>query len=457
MLSSLAACTALPVPPSAPLAGVAVPATWSAEPAGGRPLRPENLAAWWEAFADPALGPLVRQALAAATDAASARARLEQARAQRDLTASAHWPAVGLGGAVQRTAAEQRSTTGQASIGLDASWEPDFWGGTRSAISSAEASVHAQQATLASARLAIAAEAALQLLQWRGTRQRLAIARDNLASQQQTLQIVRWRHEAGLVGALDVHQAVSAVAQTQSQIPPLETAAAQSLHALAVLTGRPAGSLELADGPQPEAPPQLAASVPAEVLRQRPDVQAAEARLRAAAHQVSQAEADRLPSLRLSGSLGLTALSLAHLGSGTGVASLAASIGWPVFDAGGGQARVRVQQAAWDEAVAAYRSAVLNALRDVEDSLVSLQGLRMQAQSQRAATAAARDARTLAEQRYASGLVDFQTVLQTQRSLLSAEDAQAAMRTATNGAHVRLFKALGGGWLPDEPLAQNTP
>jgi NodT family efflux transporter outer membrane factor (OMF) lipoprotein len=295
---------------------------------------------------------------------------------------------------------------------------------------------------------------ALTLLQLRGTQAREAIARRNLASQQQTLQITQWRQEAGLVTQLDVEQARTAVEQTRAQLPALAGGAAQAMNALAVLTGRAPGALHAELSPQgdavalPAAPPGLVLAIPAEVLRQRPDVQAAEQQLLAATARVEQADAGRLPSLALGGSIGLSALSLGALGSGAGVASLLASVSVPVFDAGRLQAQVRQQEAARDEAAAGYRATVLAALQEVEDALVSLRATREQLAAQQAAATAARAAATLADLRYRSGLVDFQNVLQTQRTLLLADDSLIGYTTTLATEHVRLYKALGGGWTP---------
>jgi NodT family efflux transporter outer membrane factor (OMF) lipoprotein len=228
------------------------------------------------------------------------------------------------------------------------------------------------------------------------------------------------------------------------------------MNALAVLTGRAPGALQaqLAPPPAGAAPPavpaDLALAIPAEVLRQRPDVQAAEQRLVAAAARVEQTDAGRLPSLSLGGSIGLSALTLSGLsGGGAGLASLLASVSLPVFDAGRLRAQVRQQEAARDEAAESYRATVLAALQEVEDALVSLAGTREQLAAQQAAAAAAGRSAEIAEQRYRSGLVDFQNVLLSQRTLLAAEDGVAATTTTLATTHVRLVKALGGGWTPD--------
>jgi outer membrane protein TolC len=162
---------------------------------------------------------------------------------------------------------------------------------------------------------------------------------------------------------------------------------------------------------------------------------------------VAQADAARLPNFRLSGSIGLAALTLGALTNGTSVLSaLAASVTMPVFDAGAGLAQVRAQQAALDQAGLAYQATVLAALKEVEDALVALRGDRERVARLQQAAEAATNAALLARQRYAGGMVDFQTVVDTQRSQLTAQESVAAASANLSADHVRLYKALGGGW-----------
>ena len=450
---ALSGCASLQTP-SAPTP-LQTPAAWTASANTGEAT---SLAGWWQRFGDPALAPLIEQALLGQTDIAAAQARLRQARAQRTLASAQLSPSVSGSGSAQAN----RSDGGHGEsfrTGLDASWELDLWGASAAGVQAAEATARASALTLAQTRVAVAAEVAATLLELRGSQAREAIARRNLALQLQTLQIVQWRLEAGLVTQLDVEQARTSVEQTRAQLPALQGAAAQAMNALAVLTGQAPGALQarlaapasLPDSPPvalPAAPPDLVLAIPAEVLRQRPDVQAAERRLAAAAARVSEADAARLPSLQLGGAIGLNALTLGSLASGSGVASLLASVKLPVFDGGRLRAQVQVQEAARDEAEIGYRAAVLAALQEVEDALIGLRSTRQQLTAQQAAAVSAQRTATLAEQRYRSGLVDFQNVLQSQRTLLSAEDSVAGTTTSLATAHVRLYKALGGGWSP---------
>jgi outer membrane protein, multidrug efflux system len=224
--------------------------------------------------------------------------------------------------------------------------------------------------------------------------------------------------------------------------------------ALAVLTGQPPAALLVLlvpVRPVPQAADDLVLSIPAETLRQRPDVRAAEYQVSAAAARVAQADAARLPNFKLSGSLGLSALTLGTLTNGASVASaILAGVSFPVFDGGAARAKVRAQQGAMEQAQSSYLAAILAALREVEDALAALRGDRVRQARLRQAADAAGIAAQLARQRFSSGLVDFQVVLETQRTALSTQDGVASAGADVSADHVRLYKALGGGWRPDD-------
>ncbi|MFO1298831.1 MAG: efflux transporter outer membrane subunit [Burkholderiaceae bacterium] len=341
-----------------------------------------------------------------------------------------------------------RPTASQA--GLDAGWELDVFGGQRSAVRAAEADVRAAQESLADTQVSLAAEVALAYLDLRSQQARLEIARRNLATQTETLQLARWRVQAGLATSVELEQARAASEQTAAQIPALESGIAQAQHALAVLTGRAPAALQAALGtaqPVPQPAGDLALAIPAETLRQRPDVRRAEQQVSAALARVSQADAARYPGFRLGGSLGLSALTLGGLGSGAAVFdSLLGSVSVPLFDGGAARAQVRVQEAGLEQARVNYESVVLAALKEVEDALVALRNDRAQLERLQNAAEAAANAALLAQQRYASGLIDFQVVLETQRTLLNTQDSVANTVAKVSADHVRLYKALGGGW-----------
>lgn len=445
----LAGCaTRLPPPPDG---GVPVPGAWAGQGAVQAPAaRPaDDLAQWWQQLGDAQLTGLVTQALQAHTSMRSARAAVEQARAQRDVQAAGLLPSLDASGSAQRS--RSNGATGNSfQLGLDASWEPDLFGRIASGVRAGEADLLAAEAGVAAAQVALAAEVAVNYISLRSQQQRLQIAESNLAAQRETAQITGWRVQAGLASAVAEQQARTIVEQTAAQLPALQAGMAQARHALAVLTGQPPAALDqalAASAPVPQAPAELALAFPADTLRQRPDVRQAELGVRAAWERVAQAEAQRLPSLRLGGTLGLKALSLGALtGGGATAASLLASVSLPVFDGGALRAQVRAQEAALEQARVGYEAAVLGALKDVEDALVALQGDRERLARLEAAAEAAGNAALLAQHQYASGLVDFQTVLDTQRTLLTAQDGVASTVASASTNHVRLYKALGGGW-----------
>ena len=455
-LAALAACAPL-APHRNQVAVVDVPPAWSAT-AGGGGIGSTSLVGWWSRFSDPTLNTLVEQAIQANTSVALAQAALQQARAARDVAAAALSPSVSGSASAQR-ARNSNNTNNSFNTGLDASWELDLFGANRSGVQAGDATVRAGLASLGDAQVSIAAEVGLNYIALRSSQARLAIAVRNLASQQETLQITRWRQQAGLVSAIEAEQALAAVEQTRAQIPTLQTAIDQTRHALAVLSGQtPAIALPLlqASAPVPVPPGNLALALPAETLRQRADVRATEHQIAAALAQVARADAVRLPSFRLGGSVGLNALTLGTLTNGASLAAaVLASVSMPIFDGGAALAQVRTQQAALDQARVRYRAAVLTALQEVEDALVALQGDNARLSNLQAAASAAGNAATLARQRYSAGLVDFQTVLETQRTELSTQDNVATGVAAISTDHVRLYKALGGGWVSDDGAAND--
>lgn len=409
--------------------------------------------AWWSDFNDPLLSQLVQQALQANTSIRSAQAALQQARVLRDVKVANALPGVTLSGSAQRNQTESTDGNNSFRAGLDARWELDVFGAVKSGINASEADTLASQATLRDVQVSIAAEVALAYIQLRGQQAQLAIAQNNLSSQSETLQLTDWREQAGLVTSLEVEQAKAATAQTSAQIPALTASIAKTRHSLAVLTGQHPLELDLllsANQPVPKAADlstAAIANIPADTLRQRADVRAAEHRIQAALSRVDAAEAARYPSFSLGGSLSLSALTLAGLTNGASLAgSVLGSLSVPLFDGGAGKSQVLAQQAALEQARAAYQNTVLTALKDVEDALISLQSDRQRLQLLQQAATAADNAALLAHNRYSSGLIDFQTVLQTQRTLLSAQDSVAGLQADLGSDHVRLIKALGGGW-----------
>ncbi len=419
-------------------------------------MEPTDLARWWLQFNDPMLSRLVEDALLANHSIGAALGSLAQARAVRDVAAAGLWPVVGSSASAQRNRGNDQSAS-SFRAGFDAGWELDVFGAIRQSVNAADANVIASNASLGDVQVSVAAEVALNYITVRTTQVRMQIASNSLATQLETLQITHWRLQAGLVSTLEDEQALTASEQTRAQLPTLQTQLSQAQYALALLTGR--SPLSLVSALTVEANPAADATklpmlreaivpdIPVNTLRHRPDVRAAEASVQAAMARLAQADAARMPDFRLSGSLGLSALTVGALHDSSAlVAALLASVSLPLLDGGLSRAQVHAQEAALKTAGANYLTALFSALKDVEDALVALRSDQLRLGSFQAAQGSARIAAQLARERYASGLVDFQTVLDTQRTELATRDGAASAAASVATDQVRLFKALGGGW-----------
>lgn len=415
------------------------------------------LAEWWRQFRDPVLDGLVADALVANLDLATAQAQLREARARRALAGAQLGPIVNASASGSRRRASAESGSGATaelySAGFDASWELDVFGGLRRGVEAAEADVGASASQLRDTRVSLVAEVALNYVDLRAAERQLVVAEESVTSREETYRLARWRLQAGLVSELDVAQARTDLESTRAALPALRTSAAEARHRLAVLLGRTPGELEArlaATAAVPLAAESAAVGIPADTLRQRPDVHAAERQLAAQTARLGEAEAARYPAFSLSGSVGLEALGLAALGRTDAVTrSLLGNITAPIFDAGRIDANVAIQDARLEQARLAYRSAVLAALEDVENALVAVANSAERRLQLERAAASARDTLQIARHRYASGLADFLAVLESQRTLLSLEEQLAGTTGNLARAQIQLYKALGGGWSPD--------
>lgn len=433
-----------------------LPAEWdSAAPAEGA-LETEALERWWQGFGDPVLEGLVRDALAANLDLATARAKVREARARRALAGAELGPSLDASASASRSRSSEQTGGGSTrelySAGFDAAWEADVFGRLRRGAEAAQAELDAAEATLRDTQVTLAAEVALNYLDLRTAERRLAVAEASLATRGETYAITRWRLAAGLVSALDEAQSRTDLEAAEATLPALRNAINEARNRLALLLARAPGELRprlAATARIPHAPRALAVGIPAEVLRQRPDVRVAERRLAAQTARLGAAQAARYPSFRLSGSLGLEALTLGALAGADALGhSLLGSIGAPIFDAGRITAQIDVQDALLEQARLGYETAVLTALKDVETALVALAESERRLGQLERAVGAARQTLEIAEQRYRSGLVDFLAVLESQRTLFQLEETLASSSGQRATDQVRLYKALGGGWSP---------
>ena len=452
---------------SAPKAdALGVPAAYSLSTASAAPV---DLGVWWRQFDDPMLSDLIARATDSNLDIAVARARLIQAResliqARASLFPSLTGSAGDTGTAIRSPSttttfggapftASGNSNSNQLSLGLDASWQADIFGGNRRSVEAATAGRDSAAFNLAEVRTSVAGEVATNYIQARLAQTRLLIARDSLKNQDDNLQITKWRVEAGLASAVDQEQARAQRAQTASTIPLIETSLTSAVNQLGVLTGQAPGALRSAMAkaqPLPHGPDGVAVGIPADTLRQRPDVRVAERNLAQATAQIGVQEAQLYPALSIGGSLSGTATRLSQFGqSGTG--ELFATLAQTLFDAGRLRSEVRSARAAADSAFATYKETVLNGLSDVENAIQGIESAKSRQTSLAEAADASNNAAILARSQYRVGLTDFLTLLQSEQSLLSARDSLAQAQADQATALVRLYLALGGGWQPSAP------
>ncbi len=441
-----------------------VPPTWQTPEQGGlkkRATAPDQLAVWWHCLNDPLLSRLIEEAAANNLDLKLAAARLTEARARRGYAAADRYPTLQAGAGVTRTGSSEETGSGRTSdsfgLQFDASWELDLFGGKRRTLEAADATAEAALEDLRATRVSLLAEVALAYLELRSWQAQLAILQSNITSQTETWQIARWRNKAGLVTQLDEDQARVSLEQTRALLPTLQGSLEQTKNSLALLLGRPPGALtELANpAALPFVPAELAIGIPADTLRQRPDIRRAERKLAAATAQIGVATAARYPDLSLSGSVGLQALAVNNLFQPSAMLySLAANTLMTIFDGGRISRNIEIQNALQEQAELQYRSSVLTALRDVENSLIAYSQELNRRESLKQAALAAQSAADIAGSQYRAGLVDFQSVLETQRSLLSTQEQLVRCEATVVSNLARLYKALGGGWSRTEAEKQ---
>ncbi len=418
-------------PPEVPM-----PDAWH-EPLGhglvAAPAAPRTLADWWSVLHDPTLSDLEARAVSANLDLAQAKQRVLQADAERGVAHAGYYPSVRGGFAYVSPVESLRNSGSNANAGvrpgLDISWELDLFGGVRRGVEAATGELQASEADVDGVLVGLTAGVAQSYVEFRALQERLAVIGESVEAQSSLLQLARWRAQAGLTTALDVEQAQTTLEQARAQVPGLRAGLAVARNRLAVLLGEPPGALDdllAAPGAVPVPPETIAVGVPADVLRQRPDVRRAERQLAAETARVGVEKAAEFPTLTLSANV----LTLAQL----------------FFDDGATRAKVKAQDAVRNEALARYKASVLTALEEGENALVSFRQEQERHASLAAATRVAADAAKLAQDQYTSGLVGFEVVLNAQRTLYSLQDQLAASSGAVATDLVTLYKSLGGGW-----------
>ena len=466
------------------------PTAWVAHPPKeGQPestvsaTAPET-AAWWNSFNDPELTSLIERARDSNPDLQQAALRIEESRAQISAVDARNLPTLGLdssyartrlspngalgifgGGGGQQTASQAAAMGIPTSIapisvppfdlfqsGFDASWEIDLFGRVRRSVESAEAQAQAVIEARNDAMVSVYAEVARAYIQLRGVQRLIDITQSNLKAQQDAYNLTHAQAQGGETSNLDVESASAEVASTAAQLPALEDEKSRTINALSLLLSLEPGALQSeldAAKPLPPNPPHVPIGMPSELAHRRPDIRRAEAQLHAATANIGVATADLYPKLQMTGSFGLQALRFNKLGDwGSKFYSFGPSLSIPVFN-GTTYANISVQEVRQKEAALDYKTTVLGALHDVENSVSSYEAEQVRLKALERAATANEHSLSLAQQRYRAGLSSFLDVLDAERRLYASQTEVARSSVTIRTNLVALYKALGGGWNAD--------
>ncbi len=473
LTASLLAVAGCKVGPNYAVPDLPVPPRFVEATATGATADPSR---WWTQFNDPELDRLITRAIAGNLDLQTAKTRIAGARAQEREARSALLPSANASAGVNRIDFSKNaglaslasafggggsSTPGQGialpgsgittwSIGIDASWEVDLFGGVQRGIEGARARTAAAEWNVRDMQVSVVAEVASDYLMLRSLQSQIAIAKAELARQQSTLGLINARQSAGLVSELPQRQQSLQLSNVAATLPQLEARARDQIHALGVLVGDGPGALTAELDPAatlPALPPAVPAGLPSDLLRRRPDIRAAERQLAAATADVGVATADLYPKFNLMGMAELISTSLATLVERNSIQTTGnAAFTLPIFDGGKRRGVIAEREASRAEALLTYKKTVLVAVQDVEDALADYNAeLKRNAELRRGVVAAER-ATQLAQTSFVTGLTDFQPVLDAQGSVLSNRNTLAQSDATLLTDLARLYKALGGGW-----------
>lgn len=428
-----------------------------------------DLSAWWKTFNDPVLDGLVETAYEQNLSLQIAGIRILEARAQLGIAVGNLSPQQqSLGGTFTRgELSENTPNTFSAldfayndlAVDFSAAWELDLWGKFRRGVESSTAVLEGSIANYDDVLVSLTADVARSYILVRTFEARLDVAEANVALQEQTLRIANAQFEGGLVTELDVLQARNLLYATKASIPPLEAGRLQSQNALATLLGVLPDQVEglLGDpSPIPSAPLEVAVGIPAELLRRRPDIRFAERQVAAQSAQIGVAKADLYPHFSLFGSIGLQTSDAQSIGGGPGIGDLfksssfqwfaGPSFSWDNFNYGRIKNRVRVEDARFQQLEVNYQNTVLSAVQEVEDGLSGFVQANNAREFYLEAVKASERAVNISLAQYREGLVDYQRVLDAQRTLASFQDLLVSTTGAVATNLVAAYRALGGGW-----------
>jgi len=420
---------------------------------------------WWQLFNDPVLNTLVEKAYNQNLPLQVAGLRIYEARAQLGIATGLQYPQTQVaGGLATANRLSENSpnfiplmdnTFANYQAGFDATWELDFWGRYRRGIESADANLSATVADYDNALVSLTAEVARVYVNIRILEERLKIAHDNIKLQKQSLRIATVRFSNGATTELDVQQAKTNLAGTRAQVPVLTRQIRQAKNALSVLMGMPPAELSgiLGEpGTIPVAPDQVAVGIPAELLRRRPDVRQAELQAASQSALIGVAETELYPRFSLLGSIGFQTSDTGNSSASDlfDSDSLGYSVGpafsWNILNYGRLRNNVRVQDARYQQTIVNYQNTVLTAYQEVEDAMVGFIQAREESGIRAEGAQSAKRSTVISNIQYREGTVDFQRVIDSERTLVLQQDQWTRARGDISLNLIAMYKALGGGW-----------
>lgn len=450
VLATLAGCASTATSPAGQAPASTPPAQWHAPlPHGGQL---GDLQRWWQQFNDPLLVALIDAGQQASPTIASARSRIEQARAARVGSGAALLPTLDASAAVARGRFELGTPVGtSASASLQAAWELDVFGANRAGVDAAQARLEGSEASWHDARVSVAAEVASTYLSLRACEAQVAQSQFDAGSRAETARLTELAAKAGFQPPASADLARASAAQGNATLTQQRAQCDLTVKALVALTGQSEPALRerlaAATAKLPE-PAQLGvAAVPAQVLAQRPDLLAAAREVTAASADTSQAEAQRYPRIGLSGQIGPARFETGGISTSGTVWSLGpVSVSLPLFDGGTRRANVVAARARYDAAASAYAASLRNAVREVESALVALQSTAARNEDARVAAEGFERSYRAAESRFRGGLASLFELEDARRTAVAAQSALIDLQRERVAAWISLYRALGGGW-----------
>ena len=435
-----------------------VPDAWHHRLTGDLHSGSSSLESWWKKFNDPTLNKLIDRTRKANPDLKLAYERVTEARAARGVARSQLFPTINAGGDLVRSRSSESllgpvppagKTSDYWATGFDAGWEIDFFGGVRRSIESAGASAEAVEEAYRDITVSLLAEVAINYVEFRTLDERIRVAQENIANQRDSVTLTRDRLDAGLAPELDVSQAETILATSEALIPALREARTLAKNRLSTLLGGYPGSIDSWLGSSRGIPvPNRSAGVgiPADLIRSRPDIRQAERQLAAQTARIGVAEAELYPRFTLAGSFEFQAANPSDLLDANSRAySFGPSFRWNIFSAGRIKNQIAIEESRTKQAYLSYESTVLRAVEDVENNLSTVANERERLGMLDRAVNSASKTVSLVKDNYREGLVDFQNVLDAERTIFSTEDQAATSRGRIASGYISLYKSLGGG------------